>query len=128
MIKALIVAIALLSLAACGGNAPRPTSADAPSYSIISEQADPASGSDIVVIEFPKSTLPPQIKTAAESFIASRRSQYRQITVKSFLEGSNLNATPIAISRIENDTINTVFNSAPGGSPAPGGSVRIPTH
>ena len=124
MIKALIVAIALLSLAACGGNAPRPTGAGAPVYSIISQQSDPATGSASVVVEFPKSTLPPQIKAAAESLIEGRRDQYRQITVKSFLEGSNLNATPLAISRLENGTIETVFNA----SPAAGGSVRIPTH
>jgi hypothetical protein len=128
MIKALVSAIALLSFAACGGNAPAPSGANVQPYSIISEQSDQASGSASVIIEFPKSTLPQQIKAAAESLIESRRDQYRQITVKSFLEGMNLNATPIAISRTENDTINTVFNSASGASPAAGGSVRIPTH
>jgi predicted small lipoprotein YifL len=128
MIKALIVAIALLSLAACGGNAPRPTSADAPVYAIISEQADPTSGSTSVIVEFPKSTLLPQIKAAAESLIEGRRNQYRQITVKSFIKGANLNATPLAISRLENNTVETVFNASTAGSPASGGSVRIPTH
>ena len=128
MVKVLIAAIAFVSLAACGGNAPEPTRADAPSYSIISERADQATGSANVIIEFPRATLPPQIKAAAESLIASRRNQYRQVTVKSFLEGSDHNGTPIAVSRIENDTVSTVFNAAPGGSPSPGGSVRIPTH
>jgi hypothetical protein len=128
MIKVLVVAIALLSFAACGGDAPRPTRADAPLFSIISEQPDPAAASTSIVIKFPKSTLPPQIKADAESLIASRRDQYRHVTVKSFLEGSNANGVPFAISKLENDTIDTVFNSIPGGSPAPGGSVRIPTH
>jgi predicted small lipoprotein YifL len=128
MIKVLIVTIAFVSLAACGGNAPPPTSAGAQPFSIISERADQATGSANVIITFPISTLPPQIKAAAESLIESRRNEYRQVTVKSFLEGSDLNGTPLAISRIENDTISTVFNGAPGGSPAPGGSVRIPTH
>jgi predicted small lipoprotein YifL len=128
MIKALIVAIALLSLAACGGNAPRPTRADAPSFSIISEQEDPATGGANVVIKFPKSTLPRQVKAAAESLIASRRTQYRQVTVKSFLDGTNPNGVPFAVSRIENDSVDTVFNAGPGRSPAPGESVRIPTH
>lgn len=128
MIKAFIVSTALLSLAACGGNAPRPTRADAQSFSIVSEQADPATGSTNVIIKFPKSTLPPQVKSAAESLVASRRADYRQVTVNSFLEGSNLNGVPFAISRLENGTVDTVFNGVSGGSPAPGGSVRIPTH
>ena len=128
MIKVLVAAVALLSLVACGGNAPRPTRADAPLFSIVSEQPDPASGSTNVIIKFPKSTLPPQIKANAESLIASRRDQYRRITVKSFLEGSNLDGVPFAVSKLENDSVDTVFNAVLGGSPAPGGSVRIPTH
>jgi hypothetical protein len=128
MIRALIAAIALLSLAACGGSAPGPTRADAPLFSIISEQPEPASGRTSFTIEFPKTTLPPQIKAGAESLIASRRDQYRSITVKSFLEGSNLNGAPFATSKLENDSIDTVFNAGTGGAPATGGSVRIPTH
>lgn len=127
MIKALMAAIALLSLAACGDR-PRPTSASAPSlpatrsFSIISEQADPAAGSTNVIIKFPKATLPEQVKAAAESLVASRRADYRRVTVKSFLEGSDLNGVPFAISRTENGAVDTVFNAAAGGS------VRIPTH
>ncbi|HEX8089812.1 MAG TPA: hypothetical protein VF762_13210 [Blastocatellia bacterium] len=127
MIKALIAAIALLSLAACGG-AQRPTGAGATSlpaaqsFSIISEQADPVAGSTNVIIKFPKATLPGQVKAAAESLVASRRADYRRVTVKSFLEGSDLNGVPFAVSRVENDAVDTVFNATPGGS------VRIPTH
>ena len=128
MIKVLVAAIALLSLAACGGNAPRPTRADAPLFSIVSEQTDPASSSASVIVKFPKSTLPPQIKADAESFIASRKDQFRRITVKSFLEGSNLDGVPLAVSTLENGAIDTVFNGVPGGAQSPGGSVRIPTH
>lgn len=128
MIKLLIVATALLALAACGGGAPRPTRAVAQSFSIISEQADPASGSASLVIKFPESTLPPQIKAAAESLIESRGGQYGRITVQSFLEGSDLNGAPFAISRREDGAVDTVFNAAPGGPPGGAGSVRIPTH
>ncbi|HEX8185190.1 MAG TPA: hypothetical protein VF747_10575 [Blastocatellia bacterium] len=122
MIKVLIVAITLLSIAACGGNAPRPTSADAQLFSIISEQPDPAAGSTLIIIKFSKLTLPPQIKANAESLIASRKNEYRRVTVKSFLEGSNLDGVPFAVSKLENDSVETVFNASPGGS------VRIPTH
>lgn len=128
MIRVLVAAIALSLLAACGGSAPRPTRADAPSFSVVSEQADAAAGSTSVIIKFPKTTLPPQIKAQAESLIASRRDQYRRITVKSFLEGSNLDGVPFAISKLENGAVDTVFNAVPGGSAAPNGSVRIPTH
>jgi len=128
MIKLLVAAIALSSLAACGGDAPRPSRADAPLFSVISEQTDAASGSASIIIKFPKSTLPPQVKAGAESFIASRKDHFRRITVKSFLEGSNLDGVPLAISTLENGAIDTVFNAVPGGSLAPGGSVRIPTH
>lgn len=127
MIKALIAAAVFVSLAGCGDNAPRPTGADAPAFSIISEHADPASSSTNVIIKFPKSTLPQQVKAAAESLIASRRNEYRQVMVKSFLEGSNPNGAPFAISKIENGAVDTVFNSAPGDQ-SPGRSVRIPTH
>lgn len=126
MIKASILAVAFLSLAACGGDAPRPTRADAPSFSIVLEQADPTTGGTNIVIKFPKSTLPQQVKAAAESLIASRRAEYRQVTVKSFLEGMDFDGAPLAVSRIENGAVNTVFNAASGGSA--GGSVRIPTH
>ena len=128
MIKVFVAVTALLLSAACDGNAPRPTRADAPLFSIISEQPDPATGSTSINIRFPKSTLPPQIKAEAESLVASRKDQYRQVTVKSFLEGSNENGVPIAISKLDNNAIDTVFNAIPGGSSAPGGSVRIPTH
>jgi hypothetical protein len=128
MIKVLIAATALLVFAACGGNAPRPTAAGTQSFAIISEQPDPATGSTSINIRFPKSTLPPQIKTGAESLITSRKDQYRKVTVKSFLEGSDENGVPIAISRLENNAIDTVFNAVSGGSLAPGGSMRIPTH
>jgi hypothetical protein len=128
MIKSLITAVALLSVAACGGNAQRPARADAPSYSIISEQADPAASSTNINIKFPKSTLPPQIKAAAESLVTSRGADYRRVTVKSFLEGSDLNGVPFAVSTTQYGTVDTVFNAVPGGSLAPGGSVRIPTH
>ncbi|MFP5262615.1 MAG: hypothetical protein ACLGJB_11975 [Blastocatellia bacterium] len=127
MIKALVASIALLSLAACGG-APRPTragdqsAAAAHSFSIVSEQADPASSSTNVIIKFPEATLPGQVKAAAESLAASRRADYRRVTVKSFLEGSDLNGAPFAISRMENGSVDTVFYAAAGGS------VRIPTH
>jgi len=121
MIKAAIIALALTMFVACS-DAPRPTPADRQSFSVVSEYPDAATGRLTVLITVRKSSLPPDVKAAAESVIASRREKYQRITVKSFIEGSSLDGQPFAISKLENDSVEHVFGTMPGGS------VKIPTH
>ena len=50
-------------------------------------------------------------KSAAESLIAERKSEYRHITVKSYAENAAASDPPAAISRLENDSVSHVFNA-----------------
>ena len=121
MIKAVILAFVLISLVACS-DAPRPAGGEAQLFSIVSEYPDPATSSSTVIIRLAKTSTPPQVKTAAESVIASRKDRYRHITVKTFLEGASLDSPPFAVSKLEGGSVDHVFGTLPGGS------VRIPTH
>lgn len=121
MIKAVIIAFVLMLLVACS-DAPRPMSAEAQSFSVVSEYPDPATGSVTVIIRVAKTSTPPQVKAAAESVIAGRHGSYHYITVKTFLEGASLDSPPFAVSTSRDDVTDHVFGTMPGGS------VRIPTH
>ena len=108
-----VSAAAVLSslLLSCGGTAPRPTLARAQSYSVITEQADPG---PVTLIEIVKVTGPAtqaNFKSAAESLIAERKSEYRHITVKSYAENAPASDPPAAISRLDNDSVSHVFNA-----------------
>ena len=79
MIKAVITAFVLMACVACG--APPPTSPNLePGFSIVSQQADPETKSVIVVITVTKDATQQQVKTAAESVIASWPYQRREAT------------------------------------------------
>lgn len=107
-----IAAAVLLSLAvSCGGAAPPSTVASARSYSVISEQADPAAGTLTVSIKVAGPAIQSSVKSIAESVIAERKSEYRHITVKSYAENATANEQPLAISRLENDSVTHSFNS-----------------
>jgi hypothetical protein len=114
------MAITLLPLAGCAGNAP--TRAETPPFTIISELSDPASHSTTILITVPKTSTPTDIKAAAESVIAARRDRFARITVKSFAETTDLNGVPLAVSKFEGAGVDHVFNAS---LPA---SQRIPTH
>ena len=114
MIKAVIIAFVLMLLVACS-DAPRPMSAEAQSFSVVSEYPDPATGSATVVIKVAKTSTPPQVKAAAESVIASRQGNYRHITVKTFLEGASLDSPPFAVSKLADDVMITYSELCPAG-------------
>jgi len=107
-----VSAAAVLSLVgSCGGTAPRPTLARAQLYSVISEQPDPAAGTLTISIKMAGPATQANFKSAAESLIAERKSEYRHITVKSYAENAAASDPPAAISRLENDSISHVFNA-----------------
>ena len=108
-----VSAAAVLSslLVSCGGTAPRPTLARAQSYSVITEQADPLAGTLTISIKVAGPATQSNFKSAAESLIAERKSEYRHITVKSYAENAAASDPPAAISRLENDSVSHVFNA-----------------
>jgi hypothetical protein len=121
MLKAVIMAFALMALIACG-DAPQTSPALEQSFSIVSQHSDPATSSATIIITVAKDATQPQVKAAAEAVIASRKGKYKQITVKSFLEGASLDGTPLAVSTLRGNSVDHVFDAVQGGS------TRIPTH
>lgn len=121
MIKTVIVVFVLAVFAACG--APPPSSPTLTSgVSIVSQQADPATGSVVVNVKVARSATEQEIKASAESIIASRKARYQQVIVKSFLDGADLEGTPLAISTSRGSSVDHVFDHTQGAS------ERIPTH
>jgi hypothetical protein len=120
MLKSVIIALSLLSLAACG-TAPAPTRTDTQTYAVISEQTDPAAGSLTLLVRVSGPASQPSVKSIVESIIAGRKGDYRHILVKSYIEGMSANDPPFAISRLENDSVTHRFNTMAE-------SQKIPTH
>ncbi|MEK6320618.1 MAG: hypothetical protein AABN33_02925 [Acidobacteriota bacterium] len=111
MYKTAIIALVLLAIVSCGGTAPPPTRSAAQPFSIISEQADPAASSLMLLITVSGPATQPSVKSIAESVITSRRGEYRHIIVKSYAEGMTASDTPFAVSRLEDGTVTHRFSS-----------------
>lgn len=120
MIKTAIIALGFLVLASCS-TAPAPTRSNSQPFSIISEQADSAAGTLTLLIRISGPATQPSVKAIAESVIASRRSDYRHIIIKSYAEGTNASDAPFAISRLDDGAVYHRFNSLPE-------TERIQTH
>jgi hypothetical protein len=94
-------------------------SASPASYAVMSET--PQNGTLLASIQVPRSAREPEVKSAVESFVASRRDRYTQIAVRTFFEGSAESDSPYAISRFKGDsTRHEFFSSAL--------EQKIPTH
>lgn len=124
-IKSLFVAVligaALVCSAGCNKDAPVPLAANSPSYVIVSESPDPASGRLAMEIKVPQQTSEATVKSVTESLINARKSAYQQIVIKTYLESVATSDTPYAISKLEDGQITHRFNSQAG-------QQRIPTH
>jgi hypothetical protein len=120
MLKAAIIALSLVSLTACG-TAPAPTRSDSQTFSIISEQPDPAAGSLTVVIRVSGPASQASVKSIAESIIANRKGDYRNMIVKSYTEGTSASDGPFAISKLEAGSVTHRFNTMVE-------TQKIPTH
>lgn len=121
MIKAVIIAFALMALVACN-DAPQTSPELERSFSIVSQHSDPATSSATIIITVAKDSKQSQVKAAAEAVIASRKGKYKHLTVKSFFEGASLDSTPFAVSTLQGNSVDHVFDTTQGES------VRIPTH
>ncbi len=120
MIKATLGALVLLMAVACG-TAPAPTRSNTQPFTVISEQADPAAGSLTLLIKVSGPATEANVKSAAESAIASRKGEYRHMVVRSYVENMTASDAPFAISRFEDGSVTHRFN-------AMAETRRIPTH
>src|SRR2546422_11766585 len=118
MLKTAIIAILLSTLPACGT---APTRSTSQTFSVISEQADSVASSLILLIRVSSPANQTNVKSIAESVIASRKGEYRHIIGKSYAEGMTAGDAPLAISRLEGGARTRGLNSL-------GGSQKIPTH
>lgn len=110
MFKLLGAVVTLSLLISCGG-APAPTRATTQSYTVISEQSDPPTGSVTLVIKVTGPATQANVKSIAESVIASRKGEYRRILVKSYTENMTASDPPFAISRLEGETVTHRFSA-----------------
>jgi len=109
MPRAIIVAFLLTGVAACA-TAPAPTRSNAQAFSVLSEQADSAAGTLTLLIRISGPATEANVKSIAESIIASRRADYARVVVKSYVECATASDPPFATSRLENGTITHRFN------------------
>jgi hypothetical protein len=86
----------------------------------LSENPQPP-GNLLASIQVPRSAREPEVKSAVESYVASKRGQYSSIAVRTFFEGASESDSPYAISRVKGDTIKHEFFSSALGQ-------KIPTH
>src|SRR5690348_16819872 len=110
MIRAIASVLVLLTLIGCG-TAPAPTRSNSQPFSIISEQADRTAGSDTLLIKVAGPATESNVKSAAESAIASRKGDYRHLIVKSYVEGMTATDAPFALSRFEDGVVTHKFNA-----------------
>ena len=120
MFKVAIVVIALMMFAGCG-TAPPPTRSNQQPYSIISEKADPTSGTLNLDVRISGTATQANVRSVVETIIDNRRGEYRHILVKSFVGDSGATETPFAVSRLENGEVTHRFNT-------PAETEKIPTH
>ena len=103
--------------------ASNPTNAAAPStagYTVISETSE-APGTLLATIQVPRSAREAEVRSAVESFVASRRAQYNTVAVRTYFEGASESDSPYAISRSKGDTVKHEFFSSAL-------EKKIPTH
>jgi ABC-type glycerol-3-phosphate transport system substrate-binding protein len=103
-----VLVLGLAGLAGCG-NAPPPTAAAPPRYTIVSERAA-AGGALTVNVKMTGPASEAQAKTVAEDVINKRRAQYGNITVTTYSESGASANTPYSTSTFDGRTISHKFN------------------
>jgi hypothetical protein len=120
MFKVAIILVTLAVLAGCD-TAPPPTRSSQQPYSIISEKADPSSGTLNLDVRISGAATQASVRAVVEGIIDNRRGEYRHILVKSFVGDSPATAPPYAVSRLENGEITHHFSTSAE-------TEKIPTH
>jgi hypothetical protein len=110
MLKTTFLSLILSLVLGCD-TAPRPTLSKGQPFSIVSEQADQPASSLTMIIKVSGPATQTNVKSAAESAIAARKTEYRHILIKSYTEDMETSGVPFAISKLEEGQMTHRFNS-----------------
>ena len=121
MIRIAVGALTLLVLLACGGGGPKTIGKRPDTYLINSTLADPARKAVTFSISVNSQSTPEDVKAVAEQVIAKYKAEYENITVSTYLLGSDAGGAPYATSIFADHVITHRFNPQAA-------SQKIPTH
>ena len=116
-----LLVLALAVASACAPSAPPPTRGALQSFRILSEQADPSTGTLTVHIQIIEPVLKESARSAAESVIESFKPQYRNITINSYAGNAGPGDAPYAVSKLEGGVVTHKFSPEAE-------TQKIPTH
>lgn len=120
MRKAVVFIFFTLLLVACAGEAPKKKDRPTLPYVVLSSVTDPATGMLSISIKVDPPHSEENLQTVAALVIENYKSQFNNITVKSYTR-SDASGIPYGISTYTNNTISHQFNS----QAAP---QKIPSH
>ena len=114
-------ALILLVLLGCGGGGPKPIGKRLEPYVINSTLVDPERKSVTFSISVNSQSTQDDVKTIVELVISTNKAKFQNITVKTYLLGSDPGGPPYATSMLADGSVTHWFNplTAP---------QKIPTH
>jgi hypothetical protein len=121
MTRIAVSALILLILFGCGGGGPKPIGKRQEPYIINSTLVDPSTKSATFIISVNAQSTQDDVKTVAELVISAHKAQFQNITVKTYLLGSDQSGLPYATSMLADNVITHLFNSLTV-------PQKIPTH
>ncbi len=121
MTRVAVSALILLALLACGGSGPRRIGKGSESYVINSTLVDPARKAATFSISVDSQSTQADVKSVAELVVERYKADYPNITVKTYLLGSDTSGLPYATSMLADNAVTHWFN--PQAVPQ-----KIPTH
>ncbi|HEV8483692.1 MAG TPA: hypothetical protein VGV87_09100 [Blastocatellia bacterium] len=121
MTRIAVSALILLVLIACGGGGPKRIGKRSDPYIINSTLVDPSRNAATFSISVASESSQDDVKTVAELVISTNKAQFKNITVKTYLLGSDQSGVPYATSMLADNVVTHWFN--PQATPQ-----KIPTH
>ena len=114
-------ALTLLVLLACGGGGPKTIGKRPDTYLINSTLSDPARKAVTFNISVNSQSTQDDVKAVAEQVISKHKAEYQNITVSTYLLGSDPGGAPFATSIFADNVVTHRFNPQAA-------SQKIPTH
>ena len=121
MTRIAVGALVLSVFLACGGGPPKPIGKKLEPYIINSSLVDPARNEITLIISVNAQSTEDNVKTVAEMVISTKKAEFQNITVKTYLLGSDQSGVPFATSMFADGAITHFFNPLPA-------TQKIPTH